>query len=132
MNTSFAGSNEKLEEFKNYQINTFDKKISEIKINTLIKGNYWDQSTKSCKISIKDLYKNKYKIKSIDIKYYDYDNFKSRIKSFKLKNKNSFFIRPENDISIEKISINYKTNGKVKKETTKFGVDNSWKKNNLL
>lgn len=129
LNTSFAATSEKLSESKSHSIITYDKKISKIEIDSIRYYGFYNgyEYTKNCKINIKDSYKNKYKIKSIDIKYQD-NNYNSKVKRFNVYNKNSFLIIPKNGISIEKISINYKTKGKVKKETTNFMMDNSWKK----
>lgn len=126
MNVGFAASNEKITKYKEYQWDKHDTKIVNINcytINVKDSKSYYIKSKSSYKINIKKPYKNNYKINSINVKYAVYGkntyDFKKYIyKNITLKNKNSVTIKDKNaDTRIEKITINYNTKSKIKKES---------------
>jgi hypothetical protein len=126
INASFAASSEKLSIYKSSSSATIDKKVSTIQeVSTINNGNGNGTYKEYCKISIKKAYQKKYKIKSVNIRYSVYDNKTSEFKNYiyrnyTVNNKNNFVINTKiNDYtSIDKLTVNYQTNGKIKKEST--------------
>lgn len=127
LNASFAASEDMWISSKHYDLNNCDKKIVTIK-----KVSYADENNYSykdySKINIKKSYQSKYKIKSAQVKYYDYYNERYYIKKYDAKNKNSITIKHLNNVDFVKMTIIYSTKSKIKNETTKFTEDSSFKR----
>ncbi len=124
MNASFAASSEKLSVYKGYYSFINDKKVSTIEQVVTFNN---ESSKQYYKINIKKTYQKKYKIKSVNIKYAVFDNktdeFKNYIyKNYTANNKNSFVINPliNEWISFDKLTVNYQTKEKIKKESVSF------------
>jgi len=96
-------------------------------VNIKNSKSYYIKSTSSFKINIKKSYKSKYKINSINVKYTVYEKNSYNIKkytykNFTVKNRDGVKLKDiNNNIRIEKITINYSTKSKLKKESI-----NSW------
>ncbi|MBZ9571266.1 hypothetical protein KQY27_06885 [Methanobrevibacter sp. TMH8] len=125
LNTSFA-ANEEIWGGSSVEKadNVYDKKIVIIKevsykdYENYVYKNYY-------KINIKKSYQNKYKIKSVNIKYSDFEG-KYYSKKYNAKNKNRIIIKSL-DMDPVKITIIYSTKSKIKSETTKFNEDSNFK-----
>jgi hypothetical protein len=132
MNASFAASGESLSVYKDSSLGNFNKKIVSIdQVSSWKNGTGKDYY----KINIKKAYKNKYKIKSVTMGYFLNDNstyYETKdmlYKNYTGKNKNSLIIKFSSEaISPEKLTINYYTKGKIKKETFyPYSTNADWK-----
>ncbi|KZX17561.1 hypothetical protein MBCUT_01760 [Methanobrevibacter cuticularis] len=136
MSTSFAAS-KKSESIYSDKISryisedSYKTKISEIKKTDIINVKKGGSTKGNFKISVKDSFKNKYKIKSVTVvykhRYTDSDIMdeveRKVYKTYKSKNKKILTIRDLSslegiDYEFVNIVINYKTNKKLKQETT--------------
>ncbi len=120
MSVSFAASSENLLINKNSFSSNENKKISNVEQIYTFKNN---DPKDYLKISIKKNYQNKYKIKSVNLKYSVLDNKTQYVKDVFYKNysgdnKNflTIGILSNETINLDKITINYYTNGKIKHE----------------
>lgn len=132
MSTSSAASSEKITKFKMYDKNSYNKKIVTIDKSYSLKNNRGVEYISSYKISIKNKYKGKYKIKSVNMtyQYYDENSYKHKniYYNYNGKNKNTIKIKdPKKSIIFQKMTINYYTKGKIKKESTKFQLNSNYK-----
>lgn len=135
ISTSFAASSENIYKYKIYGKNNYNKKI--VTINKSYVEDYKLNIKYSYKINIKNKYKSKYKIKSVNITYVYDDinnvNFgKVFYKNYNGKNKNTIKIKdPQKNLWLKKITINYYTKGKIKKESPNIqnysSSINNWK-----
>ncbi len=127
VNASFAVS-EDLLTYKGSQYISYDKKISSIDYKYVFKNK---KDNANLNIKVKKDYQNKYKIKSVNTKFFVYDKkcvFKKSIyKDYNGKNKNSISIKIPKYSSIAKLTINYKTKSNLKKESTNFYMRSSFK-----
>lgn len=131
MNVSFAASSEKLETYKGSFYSNTEKKVSNInnvfdyKLDSKYSKQYY-------KINIKKNYQNKYKIKSVNVKYsvVDIKTYEATYfyKNYNGKNKNFLKIKSlENDtVHLEKLVINYYTKGKIKHESLNPNIINNF------
>lgn len=129
LNTSFAASSEKTTKYKEYSWEISNKKI--VKINHFEVSNEKHDSKSSYKISIKKYYRNKYKIKSVNLKYYDFDKETNNYfyKNYTIKNKNSITIKdPKKNLSLQKMTIIYQTKNKIKNESYSYPLSGTWKR----
>ncbi|OQD59189.1 hypothetical protein MBBAR_5c00320 [Methanobrevibacter arboriphilus JCM 13429 = DSM 1125] len=123
MSTSFAVSanSEKLTQYKGSFSSNINKKISNIEQVYAFKNN---NSKEYYKINIKKNYQNKYKIRSVNVRYAVVDNETHKIRNFLYKNytgKNKKSLKIDilnkDDTFIDKVTINYFTKGKIKNES---------------
>lgn len=123
VSTTFAAcaSTEKLTQYKGSFSSNLNKKISNIEQISAFKNN---NSKEYYKINIKKNYQNRYKIRSVSVKYSLIDNETHEIinffyKNYTGKNKNSLKINilDKDNIFIDKVIINYYTKGKIKNES---------------
>jgi hypothetical protein len=112
INASFATS-ETIYKSSDHQLDTYDKKIVTLKVDTL--SYRLHENKQYLKIEVKKEYRNKYKIKSYEIKFSD-----KKAKLVKVNNKKYIKIKVPLYNSLSWIKINYLTKGKIKKESTKF------------
>ena len=122
IDASYAVSNEKINLFTYKDIETFDKKIASIDKIDVYDKKY--NSNTSYKINIKKANQQKYKIQSVKCKY-SFLNTKTYkddtvYKTYDGKNKTSLTIKQAEDYTLESMTINYKTNSNIKKESAKF------------
>jgi hypothetical protein len=140
MSTTFAASNEKLTQYNGSLTVNMDKKVSAITFNSKFYNADSDIAKGQYKINIKKPYQKNYKIKSVDIMYFVTDNKTGKPKNYAYRsyttntkntksNKNSFIINTEitRDMNIDKLTVNYQTNGKIKKES----ISSTYSKANL-
>lgn len=127
INTSFAAGNETITKFKSYQVEKFNTKIVDVEEASIRDSNH-KKDKYYYKFSIKDKFKNKYKIKSIKIKYgNDYGYYK--YKTYNVKNKLNFTLKPSNGY-YSKLIINFHTKSKIKNVSVDFVSKNTrgkWK-----
>ncbi len=123
MNASFAASDgsEKLTQYKGSFSSNIDKKISNVEQVSAFKNN---KSKEYYKINIKKNYQNKYKIRSINVRYSVTDNKTYKFRNFLYKNytgKNRNYLKIDilnkDNIFVDKVTINYFTKGKIKNES---------------
>jgi hypothetical protein len=130
VNTSFAVSSEKTTKYKQYQWESCNKKF--VSINHFEVSDENGNSKSSYKISIKKYYKNKYKIKSVNLKYVDWGDTESSNylhMNYTIKNKNSLTIKdPKKNLYLQKVTVNYHTKNKIKKESFSFTPSGKWKR----
>ena len=130
MNTSFAANSEKIDKYRQYKWENCNKKI--VMINHFEVSDENHDSKSSYKISIKNYYKNKYKIKSINLKYVDFGANKSNYyfyKNYTIKNKNSLTIKdPKKNLYLLKVTVKYHTKNKIKNESFNFYPSGQWKR----
>jgi len=127
VNTSYAANSEKITKFDCKEINVYNKKI--VSIQKVSNFNE-EKSSVYFKISVKNLFKNKYKIKSVQVKISEYNTneyieTKTYNKTYEYKKKDIVHIKLPNSnnikyYSMDKITIFYKTKSKFKNESTKF------------
>lgn len=130
INTSFAASSEHVTKYKQYKWENCNKKIITINHFEVSDENY--DSKSSYKINIKKYCKNKYKIKSVNLKYglYDDTEFSGYFyKNYTIKNKNSITIKdPKKNMYLIKATVKYHTKNKLNKESFYFHPSGKWKR----
>jgi len=131
MSTSFAVSSEKITKYKMYGENSYNKKIVTIDESYFLRER-GDDAISSYKINIKNKYKNKYKIKSVNMTYMHYNEktgfTKYIYKNYNGKNKNTIKIKgSQKNLYPQKMNINYYTKSKIKKESYKPHSNYNWK-----
>lgn len=110
MNVGFAANNETITKFKSYQVKKYDKKI--INADKIFMGSDNYKKDKCYhKINIKEKFRNKYKIKSIKLKYLG--NYDFKYKTYNVRNKSKFTLKTSDSIYTPKLIVKFKTKSKI-------------------
>ncbi|MDR2966921.1 MAG: hypothetical protein LBU74_03105 [Methanobacteriaceae archaeon] len=117
--TIFASS-EKIESYNSSKrTETYYEKIVTIDEVENNDGNY-NIISLYYKIKIKKAYQNKFKIESVNCKYYGYETKNHFSKTYNGKNKISLAIIAPKNCDLTSMTINYKTKSKIKNERPTF------------